>query len=219
LPPVFGRNVHDQGAVVVTSSGNAKEKTPKNVADLAATSTYFSSMSCHGVWICYDFMTRRVFPTHYSLRSAHEFASPRSWVLEGSSDSVSWIELDRREDDHRLKYSNNLATFSVTHPEKVRMIRLRITRINCKGGNDLAVSAWEVFGSLFSSRNGVEQPPAAPPGSTEAMGERRVVGIEFTVRGNVPGAAEEDAVGDEGGNGGESPDEMDEDMQNRAQKD
>jgi hypothetical protein len=66
-----GGNPHDKGAISVTglaSYDNQDCYHPKNVCDVQSNSRFNSAVQ-EGNWIMYDFKTKRVAVTHYSLRS------------------------------------------------------------------------------------------------------------------------------------------------------
>jgi hypothetical protein len=54
-----------------------------------------------GQWICLDFKTIRVGPTHYTTRAVH-FDYLKSWAVDGSDDNVTRTEIDRRENNSDL---------------------------------------------------------------------------------------------------------------------
>jgi hypothetical protein len=70
---------------------------PKNVADLSSEGGFWSD-NRPNQWLSYNFVARSICPTHDSMCShnSRSDAHSRNWVLEGSTDGVSWTELDRR---------------------------------------------------------------------------------------------------------------------------
>jgi len=53
---------------------------------------------------------------YYSLRSDGSCNFPRNWVLEGSEDGETWVELSRHEDDRALKKPGQYASWPICHP-------------------------------------------------------------------------------------------------------
>jgi hypothetical protein len=97
-----GGHVGDHEIISITASGsnNVQSYPLRNIADLAS-QTFFSSANQPNSWICYDFKAMRIKLSHYSLSSQSKDNNHflRSWVLEGSLEGQSWIELDRRENN------------------------------------------------------------------------------------------------------------------------
>jgi hypothetical protein len=102
-------------------------------------------------WICPDFKTMVIEPTHYSIcsHSVTNYVHLKNWVIEASIDWNSWAELDRHDNNNHLNGSNAAATFPISHSASVRTIRLRQTCQNHRGSNSLDMTALEVFGSLI----------------------------------------------------------------------
>jgi hypothetical protein len=71
----------------------------------------FKSEDELGQWICFDFKTLRIKPTHYTIqtycgeRKGHHL---KSWAIEGSDDGVSWTEIDLRENNSDLDAFHSL---------------------------------------------------------------------------------------------------------------
>jgi hypothetical protein len=93
-------NVHDRGVVKITASSVSRTYYPQNAADLEDNPS-FRSEDEPGQWICLDFKTLRIEPTHYTIRTGCE-NQLKSWAVEGSDDGASWTEIDRREDNGHL---------------------------------------------------------------------------------------------------------------------
>jgi hypothetical protein len=171
-----GGNVHDHHVVAVTSGSFEKETqganphsgvwnndrawAAKNAADLEADSEFRSAYRrkeeyitpTRNNWLCYDFKERRIAPTHYALRTNHwgpGKAHLKSWLIETSADGQSWREVAREEDTSRLNGEYVSGTFAVAGGGECRFIRLVNIGRNHWGNDQLKISAWEIFGSLF----------------------------------------------------------------------
>jgi hypothetical protein len=82
--------------VEITASSNSD--IARNVADLGTDSSFWSEDE-PGQWICLDFKTLTIEPTHYTI-----WELPlKSWVVEASDDGGSWMEIDRHENNGGLK--------------------------------------------------------------------------------------------------------------------
>jgi hypothetical protein len=142
-------NVHDRGIVTLTASSQteaAANRPIRNLADLN-TACNFWTRNESNQWICWNFKGLRIIPSHYTIMSEHGYVDLRSWVLEGSKDGSSWMELDKRENDASLK-GGKIATFKIGRQEEVVMIRIRQTDTNHRGDHHLSLGAVEFFGSL-----------------------------------------------------------------------
>jgi len=166
LTGVHRGNVHKKGVVVITGSSTYYDEVeyededeaffeiqPKNVADHES-SSLFCSESKPNQWICLDFRARRVRLTAYAIRSCGrapwgpEHRTPKSWVIEVSSDGAAWSEIDRRENNQDLNDRLVTKVFTVARAVECRMIRMRQTGKDHNGNDRLSFSAFEVFGVL-----------------------------------------------------------------------
>jgi hypothetical protein len=101
-------------------------------------------------WICYDFKDMRVTLTHYSVRSRRDGNDYhlRSWILEGSNDCKSWVEIDHHTNDSSLNSEGAIAIFPISSSSDYQYIRLRQIDVNSSGTHHLIVSAIEFYGIL-----------------------------------------------------------------------
>jgi hypothetical protein len=150
-----GGNVHDKGIVLVTASGTWSRFLPKHLADLES-DFHFCSTNCPNEWVCYDFMNMKVTPTHYTLRSyidgMEDRANPKSWIIEVSNDKEKWIEIDRQTKNRELNGSNLIRSFSCVCEGEWRFVRMRTTGRNFRGDYALALTSFELFGSLYKPK-------------------------------------------------------------------
>jgi hypothetical protein len=152
-----GCNVHDGGVVHVTSGSVFRSSfEPKNAADFA-TDKCFGSRQETDAWLCYEFRGRSVRPTHYSIRSwnvqSHWASGDNlvSWVIEVSGDGSTWTEVDRRV-NNRTCVDGAVGSFAMSDVVKqCRYVRIRqIGKTWPRGENFLVVSAFEIFGEIYS---------------------------------------------------------------------
>jgi hypothetical protein len=126
LTKKHGGNVHGRHIVILTSSSisGSAEYPLKNIVDLD-TQFHFWTRDEINQWICWDFQNLRIIPSHYVIKSEGPGGSHlRTWVLEGSNDGCSWIELDHRTNDLTLNGSLAVGTFEIQKRNEVRMIRI-----------------------------------------------------------------------------------------------
>ena len=150
----FKENLVDANVVKIMSShefGTAWH--PKHIFDFSSPEV-FKSADAENVWLSFDFGQMRIRPNGYSLKTdltdGGRGMSPRSWVLEGSEDGISWVELDCREDNDSLNGMESQAMFSITSvPSRgVRFLRFRQTGLNHWGSYAITLSAFEIFGEI-----------------------------------------------------------------------
>ena len=150
-----GGNVHDKKEVNVTASSVSYIYDSKNAAD-ARTHLSFWSNDEPNSWICYDFKDRRVTPTSYSLRSCGGGPGSlniKSWVFEASNNGTSWHLLDSHINNNDLddkSVTHNFPIKSNPGGQSYRFFRIRQTGANHYGTHVLQLSAFEIFGFLYS---------------------------------------------------------------------
>jgi hypothetical protein len=148
----FGGNVHDCGVVDITANRSYIDNpghAAKNVANLG-TNSDFHSRNESNQWICFDFKAMKIRPTHYSIRTFGPGPNNyhlKNWVIEGSTDGESWVEIDRQENNTDLNGSFAIMVFNICTVDTFRMIRLRQIGLDHHGDNCLIFTAFELFGS------------------------------------------------------------------------
>ena len=129
---------------------------PSNVALFGDTNNYFHSKNVEGSWICFDFNDRRVVPTHYTVKSVNWGVNdhhPKSWVIEGSNDNISWETIDEEKNCSYLNGVSLVHTFPMNHPKSTefKYIRMRSTGPNWCGNSYhyLIFDSFEIYGRLI----------------------------------------------------------------------
>jgi hypothetical protein len=149
----FGGNVHDRNVVNITANqvcNSHPNYAAKNVADFESNSCFFS-MDKPNQSICFDFKTLRIKPTHYTIRTVNVGQGGnhlKNWVIEGSTDGTSWVEIDRHENNTDLNSTLAVKTFTISKVSTFQMIRLRQIGVNHASVNCLCFTAFEIFGLL-----------------------------------------------------------------------
>lgn len=148
-----GGNVADKGRVNVTSSYCWNGNIPKYAVDLDNNQTCFISGNEKNSWLKYDFISRKVRPSYYSIRSTNSSKGshhPMNWVIEGSNyDSNDWIILDTRSNITSLDDSCASQIFSIQKTDTFyRYLRIRQTGVNSTNYYYLEISALEYFGAI-----------------------------------------------------------------------
>lgn len=131
----------------------------KHAADVQNETNYAESDNMENSYLSYDFINRRVLPTHYSIRSRHDGGDTphnnnlQTWVIEGSNTGSDWVVLDSPETNNYLDGVNASHTFNIQERNGsligFRFLRIRQTGLNTQNANYLTISALEFFGSLF----------------------------------------------------------------------
>jgi hypothetical protein len=121
-----GGNVHDKCVVEITASSVSGTDYAQNAGDLEDEWSSFESENKPGQWICLDFKTLRIEPTHYTIRTyGWEPRHPKSWAVEGSDDGALWTEIDRRKNNSDLNDRRVVKTFAISRSGSFGRIRLR----------------------------------------------------------------------------------------------
>lgn len=159
LSEACGGNVHLHNIVdVACSSCYLSHGSRENSVDLNNPRNYFQSNNERDAWLQYDFKDKKIRPTHYSIRSRHDFKNNFmvNWIIEGSNsdgENKDWKILDRRSNVTCLCEQNAQNTFdinSILEPnESFRFLRIRQTGSDSDGLYYLTFSALEFFGTIF----------------------------------------------------------------------
>jgi hypothetical protein len=162
LSAKYSGNPHEKGVIRATASGlydNNEEHGPMHALDPESPKFFWSDQMA-GSWICINFLGRSLKATHYVLHvktgsrqvcvwkgTASNTCSwngtPKSWVIEGSNDGGSWVEIDRQ-----TGRDSPSGVYEVKTTVSARMIRMRHTDKNGGGTHDFMLESIEFFGSL-----------------------------------------------------------------------
>jgi hypothetical protein len=153
LKQICGGNVHQNGIVMITSSGDGSSCCYQ-VADEGWNGSWWSS-GIQNSWISFDFKDRSVSPTHYTINSGNSGYYLRNWDLEGSNDNSTWQQLDQQNGTSVLNGVSQIHTFTIPESSNLpffRYIRLRQTNTDIYGDHYLSMSGFEIFGKLRSTK-------------------------------------------------------------------
>jgi hypothetical protein len=147
-----GGNVRTKKVVECTCSGTGYGEWSR-VVDCNQ-SNYWHSLDSPNSWIQFDFKTRKVSLTHYSLKSSgNSLQFLQQWEIRGSNDAKTWDLLDSRS-THELDGTYITKTFACSVESSTRRpyryLRLTQTGKNGSGQNYLVLSRIEFFGSLIT---------------------------------------------------------------------
>jgi hypothetical protein len=146
-----GGNVSELNIVDITSEMSNVQL--KCVADLESLA-FLSSGDSPNQWVCYQFKRHSVNCNGYSIHTPpidgiDGIHHPRSWIIEGSSNGNNWMILDEEQHNNELRESDVWRSFRIGTQASVSQIRLRQTGLNHGGDHILALSGFEIFGTLF----------------------------------------------------------------------
>jgi hypothetical protein len=152
--------VHRLSAVIVTASSVAEEPPDQpgryaaSNASAVGDSSSFQSGSESGAWLCYDFYDKAVTVSSYTLKSrgtpdgGKGRSNLKSWRVDGSTDGMTWFQVDEQRGREDLDNRGALQTFPVTLSGEFRFIRLVLTGPNWSSRNVIWISAFELCGQL-----------------------------------------------------------------------
>jgi hypothetical protein len=148
-----GGNVHDRGLVNITTWRDNSSHPVKNVANLDDNSIYDApgAWSTPNHWICFDFKSMEVTPTHYTIRSYGGGPNTwhlKSWEIRGSNDGKTWDTMDQRKDNMDLNNAYAEKTFTISKPGPFRRIGLYPIDVAHNGYQAFVLCRLEFFGSL-----------------------------------------------------------------------
>lgn len=99
-------------------------------------------------WICFEIKKHEIIPTNYTIRTYDGAYHPKSWVIEGSIDSINWEIIDEQNNCTYLNGSNLVHTFSISNQKRIKYIRMRQTANNWGNDNHLAINCIEFYGNI-----------------------------------------------------------------------
>ena len=142
-----GGNPHKKGVISIDASGTACNQCYK-VIDYGWDS-WWVSYNDPDSYIQFDFKSRSVCLSDYSLKSDGGVYHLLSWALEVSDDGTTWEIIDER-DTQDLNGESVEKTYTCTKSidKFSRFVRLRQTGKNSGNDNSLRLSAIEFFGKL-----------------------------------------------------------------------
>lgn len=147
-------NMIEKYVNVTCSSCFSTDFQPQNVLIYDDINKSFWSKIMSNNWICFEFKNKKVIPSSYMIRScnlAKGCSHPKSWVVEGSNDNVSWSIFDHVDNCQFLNGPGftHLFKFQIEQKQSFKFIRMRITDIDCYGTDSLMIEAFELFGTLL----------------------------------------------------------------------
>ena len=142
-----GGNPHEKGVISITASSNSNQC--HQLVDYGWNNWWCTDNQPNS-WVQFDFKSRRVCLSHYSLKSdGNGYNHLVSWALEVSDDGSTWEVVDERNtQDLNGNYIVKTYECSKRSDRFVRFVRLRQTGKNSDNYDDLNLSEIEFFGNL-----------------------------------------------------------------------
>jgi hypothetical protein len=146
-----GGNIHTKGIVSITAS-STESNACHQVADHNWNGWWYSN-NVPNSWIQFDFKSRSVYLTHYTIKSDGNLTGANhlsSWSIEGSHDGQHWEALDRRHTQELngpfrvCSYECQVQTGGVAF----RYVRLIQTGKNISRTDYLLITNLEFFGRI-----------------------------------------------------------------------
>jgi hypothetical protein len=152
LTEFCGGNVHENGLVNITSSGDRSNHC-WDLVNREWNDFWFTNNAANS-WVQFDFKDRVVSLSHYTLKSDGDSGHPLlQWKLEGSADGSSWTVLDRRNtQDLNGNYVTKVSSCGEMSSQGhfYRYLRLTQTGKNSSNDDHLLLSEIEFFGSMVN---------------------------------------------------------------------
>lgn len=153
-----GKNVINKKIIKITALAY-NSGLINNVVDFDDKNASFGICGRENSWIRYDFVDRKVMPSHYSIMSDHwnnsnrGYYRPQCWCIEGSNDETNWTTLDTRQNEKSLDSQSVSNTFEIKNKnnEFYRFIQIRQTGKNTGNDNDFRFSSLEYFGTILET--------------------------------------------------------------------
>jgi hypothetical protein len=148
-----GGNVHTTGIIAITASSTIRNQCYQ-VADHNWNNYWYSNNLAHSM-IQFDFKTRRVALTNYTIKSAgHSNNHLLHWSIDGSNDLTSWVTLDQRDTNdlngnYIVKSYSCSSGESSSPPSFFRYLRLIQTGKNSSNTDHVMIGNLEFFGSVL----------------------------------------------------------------------
>jgi hypothetical protein len=104
-------------------------------------------------WLSYSFPVPKII-RHYSIRSRSDLAgvgAPTDWILQGSNDELTWVDLDRQTGAFDVTSASLLKRFSFSNESPFTTYRLSISRANANNAPSLA--EFQLMEELLSIRS------------------------------------------------------------------
>lgn len=115
----------------------------------------FQTKNLPNQWIKVFFKCGAVKVSSYQIRSynydANQHHHLKSWVLEGSNDDISWVQIDEHIDDDSLNGRLKVGTYHVNNNSVFRYIRLRQIGKTWANKDYLLLTGFELFGTVFTN--------------------------------------------------------------------
>lgn len=143
-----------KGYLTISASSIATDSDPKE-AIVGNQTVRCVSNTEPDAWMAINFRNRRVKPAHYTLRHYSSWGTEalRNWVLEASVDGTSWIPISTHVEDTALLGQGDTQTWAIPQSSKVvpyQHFRIRQTGPNSNAHNYLALSGFEIYGTLYT---------------------------------------------------------------------
>ena len=151
----FGKDIHNQGIIAITTSSTYAYSPPPNcVIDYSLSGCQWYSDNNTGNWLEINFKKYKVKINGYSLKTCHGGANGcyhlKNWVIEGSKDRSKWEEIDKQVNNNDLNGSHFQKYYSISKTiDEFQFIRIRSIGVNHNGSHFLHITNLEFYGAII----------------------------------------------------------------------
>ena len=135
---------------VSVSSTNHLSSSPDEIVENSRMCKWMS-LAKKKSWVKVDFLSRVLTVTGYTIRlpeSNSMLWCPISWVLEGSTDEISWVVIDEHRNNRVFLENVSRCAWTVEPAGPFRYIRITQTESNRSEDNFFMLCALEFFGMI-----------------------------------------------------------------------
>ena len=149
----YGKTIHQKGIISISASSGGGPEIAIDY-DNQNTNDRWCSANVPNSWLEIDFKKQKVKINGYSIKTMdsepNENDHLKNWVIEGSKDKNTWIEIDKQENNNYLNGPNYEHYFEISKTnEEFQYIRIRSIGKNHYNRNYLDFSRIEFYGEIF----------------------------------------------------------------------
>ncbi|KAK8899152.1 hypothetical protein M9Y10_001454 [Tritrichomonas musculus] len=145
-------NVNDEISITASSSSGGQLSNLVNYDS----ASFFQTKSEKNSRICFEFKKHEIVPSNYLIRTinSEDNYHLKSWIVEASKDSKTWITIDEQQNNDFLKGTSKVHLFPISNQkESFKFVRIKQTGPSWYHNNDsdhhLLMTWIEFFGKLI----------------------------------------------------------------------
>lgn len=145
-------NVNDEISITASSIDGGQLSNLVNYDS----ASFFQTKSEKNSRICFEFKKHEIVPSNYLIRTinSEDNYHLKSWIVEASKDSKTWITIDEQQNNDFLKGTSKVHLFPISNQkESFKFVRIKQTGPSWYHNNDsdhhLLMTWIEFFGKLI----------------------------------------------------------------------